>query len=136
PRSGPSTEATKDLVQQIRTRTDTLDGELDATILVTGPTAANIDFADRLSSALLPYLAVIVGLAFLLLMVAFRSILVPLTAVGGFLLTIGATLGALVAVFQQGTFADLLGVEQAPIVPVLPLFIVGILFGLAMDYQV
>ena len=137
PRSGPSTEATKDLVKQIRDRTDTLDGELGARVLVTGQTAANIDFADRLSSALVPYLAVIVGLAFLLLMIAFRSILVPLTAVGGFLLTIGAALGALVAVFQQGTLAGLFGIEQAaPIVSVLPLFIIGILFGLAMDYQV
>lgn len=137
PRSGPSTEATKDLVKRIRDRTDTLDGELGASILVTGQTAANIDFAGRLSGALLPYLALIVGLAFLLLMIAFRSILVPLTAVGGFLLTIGAALGALVAVFQQGTFAEAFGIEQtAPIVSVLPIFIVGILFGLAMDYQV
>jgi RND superfamily putative drug exporter len=136
PRSGPSAEATKELVEQIRSRTDTLDRELGARVLVTGPTAANIDFADRLSSALVPYLAVIVGLAFLLLTIAFRSILVPLTAVGGFLLTIGAAFGALVAVFQQGAFAGLFGVEQAPIVSVLPIFIVGILFGLAMDYQV
>ena len=137
PRSGPSTEATKDLVKQIRDRTDTLDGELGATVLVTGQTAANIDFAGRLSGALIPYLALIVGLAFLLLMIAFRSILVPLTAVGGFLLTIGAAFGALVAVFQQGTFAGVFGIEQtAPIVSVLPIFIVGILFGLAMDYQV
>jgi RND superfamily putative drug exporter len=137
PRSGPSTEATKDLVKQIRARTDTLDRELGATILVTGQTAANIDFAGRLSDALIPYLAMIVGLAFLLLMIAFRSILVPLTAVGGFLLTIGAAFGALVAVFQQGTFADVFGIEQtAPIVSVLPIFIIGILFGLAMDYQV
>jgi len=136
PRSGPSTDATKDLVKQIRDRTDTLDAELGTRILVTGPTAANIDFADRLSSALIPYLAVIVGLAFLLLMIAFRSILVPLTAVGGFLLTIGAVFGALVAVFQHGTLAGLFGVEPAPIVSVLPIFIVGILFGLAMDYQV
>jgi RND superfamily putative drug exporter len=136
PESGPSAEATKALVERIRDRTDTLDAELDAQVLVTGPTAAAIDFADRLSSAFLPYLAVIVGLAFLLLTVAFRSILVPLTAVGGFLLTIGATFGALVAVFQQGTLADVLNVEPAPIVSVLPIFIVGILFGLAMDYQV
>ena len=67
---------------------------------MTGQTAANIDFAGRLSGALIPYLALIVGLAFLLLMVAFRSVLVPLKAVGGFLLTIGAAFGALVAVFQ------------------------------------
>ncbi|MDA0136894.1 MMPL family transporter [Solirubrobacter deserti] len=136
PRSGPSTDATKDLVQRIRDRTDTLDGELNARTLVTGPTAANIDFADRLSGALVPYLAVIVGLAFVLLTLAFRSILVPLTAVGGFLLTIGAAFGALVGVFQQGALSSVFGVEQAPIVSVLPIFIVGILFGLAMDYQV
>jgi len=137
PRSGPSTEATKDLVKAIRDRTDTLDRELGATILVTGQTAANIDFAGRLSDALIPYLALIVGLAFVLLLIAFRSILVPLTAVGGFLLTIGAAFGTLVAVFQQGTFADVFGVAQtAPIVSVLPIFIIGILFGLAMDYQV
>jgi RND superfamily putative drug exporter len=136
PRSGPSTQATKDLVEQIRDRTDTLERQIGARVLVTGPTAADIDFADRLSSALVPYLAVIVGLAFVLLMVAFRSILVPLTAVGGFLLTIGASLGALVAVFQEGALAGLFGVEPASIVSVLPIFIVGILFGLAMDYQV
>ncbi len=104
---------------------------------MTGQTAANIDFAGRLSSALAPYLALIVGLAFLLLMVAFRSILVPLTAVGGFLLTIGAAFGTLVAVFQQGALADVFGIAQtAPIVSVLPIFIIVILFGLAMDYQV
>lgn len=137
PRSGPSTEATKDLVQRIRDRTDSLDGEVGARVLVTGQTAANIDFAGRLSSALVPYLAMIVGLAFALMVVAFRSVLVPLTAVGGFLLTIGATFGALVAVFQQGTLGGLFGVEQtAPISSLLPIFIVGILFGLAMDYQV
>lgn len=136
PSSGPSAEATKDLVGRIRDRTDTLGDEVGAEVLVAGPTAANIDVAERLSSAFLPYLALIVGLAFLLLTIAFRSILVPLTAVGGFLLTIGATFGALVAVFQQGTLAGLFGVEQGPIVAVLPIFIVGILFGLAMDYQV
>jgi RND superfamily putative drug exporter len=137
PRSGPSTQATKDLVERIRDRNRALERELGASLLVTGPTAANIDFARRLSDALIPYLAVIVGLAFLLLLIAFRSILVPLTAVGGFLLTIGAAFGTLVAVFQQGTLAGVFGVEQTgPIVSVLPIFIVGILFGLAMDYQV
>ena len=79
----------------------------------------------------------IVGLAFLLLMLVFRSMLVPLTAVGGFLLSVGAAFGAVVAVFQWGWFAGLLGVEQpSPIVSVLPVFMIGVLFGLAMDYQV
>jgi RND superfamily putative drug exporter len=129
PRSGPATEQTKDLVKRIRER--------DTRVLVTGQTAVNIDIAGRLADALIPFLAVIVGIAFVLLTIAFRSILVPLTAIGGFLLTIGATLGALVAVFQKGFGADLIGVgEAAPITSLLPILIIGILFGLAMDYQV
>jgi RND superfamily putative drug exporter len=137
PSSGPSTEATKQLVERIRDRSWTLDPGTRAEVLVTGQTAVNIDVSDRIGGALVPYLAVIVGLAFLLLMVAFRSLLVPLTAVGGFLLTIGAAFGAVVAVFQQGFGADVLGIEQtAPIISLLPILIIGILFGLAMDYQV
>ncbi|MDO8212640.1 MMPL family transporter [Conexibacter sp. CPCC 206217] len=137
PSSGPSTQATKDLVAQIRDRAGTLDDEVGAQILVTGATAANIDVSDRMAAALVPYLAVIVVLAFLLLAIAFRSVLVPLTAVGGFLLTIGAAFGATVAVFQEGFGAGLIGVEQTgPIISLLPILIIGILFGLAMDYQV
>ncbi len=137
PRSGPSTEQTKDLVADIRDRAGTLDRELNAEILVTGATATNIDVSDRMAAALVPYLAVIVGLAMLLLMIAFRSLLVPLTALGGFLLTIGAAFGMTVLVFQEGFAAGLIGVEQtAPIISLLPVLIIGILFGLAMDYQV
>ncbi|HST38280.1 MAG TPA: MMPL family transporter [Conexibacter sp.] len=137
PRSGPSTEQTKQLVEDVRDRAPALERELGAEVLVTGQTAVNIDIADRLGGALIPFLAVIVGLAFLLLMIAFRSILVPLTAIGGFLLTIGAAFGALVAIFQKGFAADLFGVAQAaPIISLLPIIVIGILFGLAMDYQV
>ncbi len=137
PSSGPSTEATKDLVADIRDRAGALDRELDAEVLVTGATATNIDVSDRMGAALVPYLAVIVGLAMLLLMIAFRSVLVPLTALGGFLLTIGAAFGMTVLVFQEGFAAGLFGVEQAaPIISLLPVLIIGILFGLAMDYQV
>jgi RND superfamily putative drug exporter len=137
PGSGPSSEQTKRLVADLRSRAPDLERELGVQVLVTGQTAVNIDLADRLSGALLPFLAVIVGLALVLLTLAFRSILVPLTAIAGFLLTIGATFGALVAVFQKGVAADLFGVaETAPIVSLLPIIIIGILFGLAMDYQV
>ncbi|MDW5594725.1 MMPL family transporter [Conexibacter stalactiti] len=137
PSSGPSTEATKDLVADIRDRADTLGGEIGAEVLVTGATASAIDVSDQMGKALIPYLGVIVLLAFLLLTIAFRSLLVPLTAVAGFLLTIGAAFGATVAVFQQGFAAELLGVSQtAPIISLLPILIIGILFGLAMDYQV
>lgn len=137
PTSGPSTEATKDLVEAVRARAPALLDRTGAEVLVTGPTAVNIDIADKLGGALVPYLAVVVGLALLLLLVAFRSIVVPLTAIGGFLLTIGAAFGGVVGIFQNGFAADLFGVSQpAPIVSLLPIIIIGILFGLAMDYQV
>jgi putative drug exporter of the RND superfamily len=137
PSSGPSSTATKDLVRAIRDQRTTITSGTQADIAVTGQTAVNIDVADKMGQSLVPYLAVIVGLAFLLLMIAFRSILVPLTAVGGFLLSVGAALGAMVAVFQDGTGASLIGVsETAPIVSLTPVMIIGILFGLAMDYQV
>ncbi len=137
PRSGPSSERTKQLVEDVRSRAPGLGREVGAEILVTGQTAVNIDIADRLGGALIPFLAVVVGLALVLLTIAFRSILVPLTAIGGFLLTIGAAFGGVVAIFQKGFAADLLGVAQtAPIISLLPVIIIGILFGLAMDYQV
>ncbi|MFC0623721.1 MMPL family transporter [Kribbella deserti] len=131
PSSGPSTPETKELVEAIRDlpRSD---------VAVTGATAFNIDTSAKLGAALAPYLLLVVGLAFLLLMLVFRSILVPLKATLGFLLTVGSTFGAVVAVFQWGWFADLFGIEgqTGPVISMLPVFLVGIVFGLAMDYQV
>jgi putative drug exporter of the RND superfamily len=136
PKSGPSTSATEHLVNQIRGQEDAIRGATGAQLFVTGPTAVNIDVTSRMASALPIYLVVVVGLALVLLTIAFRSVLVPLTAIGGFLLSIGASLGAMVAVFQDGIGASLFGIEPAPIVSLLPVVIIGILFGLAMDYQV
>jgi RND superfamily putative drug exporter len=137
PASGPSSAATNDLVRSIRDQKRAITAGTRANLSVTGTTAVNIDVADRMGSALVPYLVVIVGLAFVLLAVAFRSLLVPLSAVGGFLLSVAAALGAMVGVFQDGFGADLLGVSQtAPIVSLIPILTIGILFGLAMDYQV
>jgi RND superfamily putative drug exporter len=137
PSSGPSSAATDHLVRTIRDNRAAIAAGTHAELAVTGQTAVNIDVAGKMGSALLPYLAVIVGLAFLLLMIAFRSLLVPLTAVGGFLLSVAAALGAMVAVFQDGVGANLIGVgETAPIVSLIPVITIGILFGLAMDYQV
>jgi RND superfamily putative drug exporter len=134
PASGPGDAATKDLVHAIRH----LDGTItDASVGVTGLTAVNIDVSTKLTDALLPYLAVVVGLAFLLLMLVFRSVLVPIKATLGFLLSLAATFGALVALFQWGWGAGLIGVDQTgPIVSSLPIVVIGIVFGLAMDYQV
>ncbi|GAA3945455.1 MMPL family transporter [Actinoplanes auranticolor] len=134
PTSGPGDTATKDLVRAIRDLDGTITG---ASIGVTGLTAVSIDVSTKLTDALLPYLAVVVGLAFLLLMLVFRSVLVPIKATLGFLLSLAATFGALVALFQWGWGADLLGVEQTgPIISSLPIVVIGIVFGLAMDYQV
>ncbi|MGW6393621.1 MMPL family transporter [Streptomyces sp. NPDC055103] len=130
PKDRPSSLATEDLVHDIR----------DATgdeVLVTGATAMNIDFSQKMNDALMPYLALVVGLAFLLLTVVFRSILVPLKAALGFLLSVVAALGAVVAVFQWGWLGSLFGVEQTgPIMSMMPIFMVGVVFGLAMDYEV
>ncbi|MGV9898316.1 sigma-70 family RNA polymerase sigma factor, partial [Streptomyces tendae] len=112
-------------------------GWFGATFEVTGTTAMNIDVSEKVQSALVPYLLVVVGLAVILLLVVFRSILVPLKAAAGFLLSVLASLGAVVVVFQQGHGADLLGVETTgPIMSLMPIFLVGIVFGLAMDYEV
>ncbi|MFG2485945.1 MULTISPECIES: MMPL family transporter [Streptomyces] len=130
PKDRPSSTHTEDLVHEIR------DGSGDD-VLVTGATAMNIDFSQKMNDALLPYLALVVGLAFLLLMLVFRSILVPLKAALGFLLSVVAALGAVVAVFQWGWLGSVFGVEQTgPIMSMMPIFMVGVVFGLAMDYEV
>ncbi|GAA4793644.1 MMPL family transporter [Streptomyces sanyensis] len=130
PEDRPSSKATEDLVHDIREQS----GD---DVYVTGATAMNIDFSQRMNDALLPYLGLVVGLAFLLLMVVFRSILVPLKAALGFLLSVVAALGAVVAVFQWGWLGSLFGVEQTgPIMSMMPIFMIGVVFGLAMDYEV
>ena len=136
PTTAPSSAATTDLVNDIRAQADRL---LDATgveLGVTGLTAFLIDVSARVGEALTPYLIVVVGLAILLLLLVFRSVVVPVKATLGFLLTIGATFGAVVAVFQWGWLAGLFGVEQiGPILSFLPIFMIGVVFGLAMDYE-
>lgn len=137
PGSGPSSDATKDLVGAIRGLQEPLQESTGAHLAVTGQTALNIDVSDKLGSALWPYLGLIVGLAFILMMLVFRSVLVPLKATLGFLGSVVATLGAVVAVFQWGWLRDVLGVESiGPIMSMLPILVIGVLFGLAMDYQV
>ncbi|MGW1137330.1 MMPL family transporter [Streptomyces zhihengii] len=130
PKDRPSSAATEDLVHDIR-------AESGDDVYVTGATAMNIDFSEKMNDALVPYLALVVGLAFLLLMLVFRSILVPLKAALGFLLSVVAALGAVVAVFQWGWLGSVFGVEQTgPIMSMMPIFMIGVVFGLAMDYEV
>ena len=137
PKSAPSSRQTHDLVSKIRGEAAAIRANTGTDMYVTGSTALNIDVSSKLSAALPVYLLVVVGLALVLLTVVFRSLLVPLKAVLGFLLTIGASLGAVVAVFQWGWLSSVFRVDQtAPIVSMLPILLVGILFGLAMDYEV
>ncbi|MGK9270270.1 MMPL family transporter [Williamsia muralis] len=133
PQQSPSGPQTHDLMEQIRDYSSTTDAE-GVTLNVGGQTAIMSDISAKLSSALIPYLVLVVGLAFLILMVVFRSVLVPLTATIGFLFSVCATFGATVAIFQLGHFG--LITHTQPIISFLPIFMIGVVFGLAMDYQV
>ena len=135
PKTGPSDDATKDLVVTLRdaeTQKQVTGGDT-VTLGVTGTTALLIDINTKLADALPVYLAVVIGLSLILLMIAFRSVLIPIKATLGFLLSVFAMFGALVAVFQWGWF----GIAEAPgpIVSFIPIIAIGILFGLAMDYE-
>jgi RND superfamily putative drug exporter len=136
PRSAPAAPDTTALVNSIRSLAPGLEQSDGVQVYVTGTTALNIDVSGKLASALPLYLVVVVGLALLLLLLVFRSVLIPLKAALGFLLTLGSTFGALVAVFQWGWLASLFGVSQTgPIVSFLPIVMIAILFGLSMDYE-
>jgi RND superfamily putative drug exporter len=137
PSTSPTDAETKALVEAIRRERPAVERQASATFEVTGTTALNIDVAAKVQSALVPYLAVVGGLAVVLLLVVFRSVAVPVKAALGFVLSVLAALGVLVLVFQQGHAAGLFGVEQTgPIMSLMPIFTMGIVFGLAMDYEV
>ncbi|WP_158847869.1 MMPL family transporter [Saccharothrix deserti] len=134
PESGPTSEATERLVTDMRDYLAGLDG---VTASVTGATAVSVDVAVALDEALPIYLVLVVGLALILLVLVFRSLLVPLVGVLGFLLTVGASLGATVAVFQWGWLADAINLDTTgPLISLTSILVIGILFGLAMDYQI
>lgn len=135
PADGPSSEATERLVEDIRSEVAAAGRRAGATVVVTGSTALSIDVTDRSADAVLPYLIALVGLSLLLLLLVFRSLLVPVKAALGFLLTVSASYGVLVGVFQWG-WLESLGIQPpGQIMALLPLVIVGIAFGLAMDYE-
>ncbi|MFF0591381.1 MMPL family transporter [Streptomyces sp. NPDC003781] len=137
PKSGPRTSETSSLVSRLRTDLKPLATTTGSYIAVTGLTAVSIDVADKLSAALLPFGIVVVGFSLLLLMVAFRSLAIPVKATLGFLLSLGAAFGATVAVFQWGWLSGLLGVDSTgPVASFMPIIVMAVLFGLAMDYEV
>lgn len=136
PAGSPSSESTAEMVQNLRGLTvATTDGG-EATLGVAGNASAGIDISDKLSEVLPLYLVLVVGLSLLILILVFRSILVPLTATLGFVLSLLAAFGGITAIFQIGFLADLFGVHApGPVLSFLPIIATGILFGLAMDYQ-
>ena len=138
PKQGPTSQSTNDLVKAIRGQSGQLRRQTGAEVLVTGKTALDIDMSSRLNSALLPYLLIVVGLAFLLLTFVFRSLVIPLIGSIGFILSVMATLGVIVAVFQKGWLGGLFGIvdQPGPVMSLMPILLIGIVFGLAMDYQV
>ncbi|MCM3661401.1 MMPL family transporter [Georgenia satyanarayanai] len=137
PADGPSEESTVALVNRLLDSEDELGATHGVEMGFTGQTVANIDISDQLADALPIYLLVVVGLSLVLLLLVFRSIWVPLLASVGFLLTVVASFGAVVAVYQLGHLAGLFSVNEAgPILSFLPVLLIGVLFGLAMDYQV
>jgi putative drug exporter of the RND superfamily len=138
PTTAPQDAATTDLVNRLRdTTVPQAVGNSGLKVLVAGTTAIYIDFANVLSSKLPLFIGLVVILSFLLLMTVFRSFLIPLTAAVMNLLSIGAALGMLVAVFQWGDLGSLIGLQgTSPVEAFLPVMLFAILFGLSMDYQV
>ena len=132
PTTGPNAQETIDLVHEIRSAH--IEG---VKLHVTGTTAMNIDISEKLTDALPVFAVLIIGLAFIIFMVVFRSLLVPLKAVLGFVLSLGATLGFVTWVIQDGNFYEVFGfATSSPVLNFLPILTIGILFGLAMDYEV
>ncbi|PXA71842.1 MMPL family transporter [Cryobacterium arcticum] len=132
PEEGPTSESTEQLVRDLRG----LDIDGVSSLGVAGNASGNIDVSEKLADALPLYLLVVVGLSLIILIFVFRSILVPVTATLGFVLSLFASFGAITAVFQWGWLGFLFGIhDPGPILSFLPILVVGVLFGLAMDYQ-
>jgi RND superfamily putative drug exporter len=132
PAEGPTSVSTEQLVADIRAASP-LDGGIK--LGVAGQTSAAIDISQKLADALPVYLGVVLGLSLLIMIIVFRSLLVPLVATGGFALSLFAALGGTVAIYQWGWLGGVFGVsDPGPILNFLPTMLAGILFGLAMDY--
>jgi RND superfamily putative drug exporter len=137
PKEGPASASTVQVVAELRGLNDDIQSEYGVAMGLTGQTAGNVDVSTKLGDALPPYLAIVVGLSLVLLLLVFRSIVVPLLATGGFLLSLAAAFGAVVAVYQWGWLGGVFDVANpGAVLSFLPIILIGVLFGLAMDYQV
>jgi putative drug exporter of the RND superfamily len=136
PQQGPGRQQTARLVASLRASAGSIKTATGAEVGFTGQTVANIDISAKLAGALPAYLAIVVGLSLGILIMVFRSLLVPLVATGGFLLSVAASLGAVVAIYQWGWLNGASGVSSpGAVLSFLPTLLIGVLFGLAMDYQ-
>jgi RND superfamily putative drug exporter len=138
PETGPASEETDDLVNSLRSNTvPETEASTGAEISIAGPTAANIDLSDKIGGALPQFMVIVIGLTMLLLLMVFRSVLIPIKAAVGILLSISASLGVSVAIFQWGWLKDVIGLDGTiPIVSFMPVVMFAVLFGLSMDYEV
>ena len=134
PETAPTDAATVNLAHALRSATSEIEDATGTDIGLTGLTAVQLDITERLEEAMAPYLAIVVGLAIVLLLLVFRSILVPLVAGLGFLLSVGGAFGLTVLVWQEGLWN--LVPAPGPLISFMPIFLIGVTFGLAMDYQV
>ena len=137
PEGAPDSPETKALVQAIRDKHDYFQKKYGVDLSVTGFTASGIDISTLLGNALLPFGIVVVGLSLILLTMVFRSIWVPIKAAVGYLFSVVAAFGVVTLVLQEGVGAELLHVDKpGPVISFMPIIVMGILFGLAMDYEV
>ncbi|WJY73784.1 MMPL family transporter [Corynebacterium auriscanis] len=134
PNGGPIDERTVQLIHGLRSQQTLIEAATGADMGITGFTPIQQDVTDKLEDAMPIYLGLVVGLALLLLLMVFRSLLVPIMAAAGFLLSVGAAFGVTVLVWQKGLWG--LWDSPGPLISFMPIFLIGVTFGLAMDYQV
>jgi RND superfamily putative drug exporter len=137
PESSPDSPLTQQLVQTIRQEAPAFEQANGFVYQVTGQTALGIDVSQRLADALLPFALVVVGLCIVLLTIVFRSLAVPITATIGYLLSVVASFGIVTAIFEWGWFSGFFTVAKVgPVISFMPILVMAVLFGLAMDYEV
>ena len=134
PTTGATDETTTETLEKLRGFKAEFEDNTGGTYGITGITPIFDDISQKLSDVLLPYIAIVLGLAFIVLLLVFRSIWVPLIAAAGFGLSMAATFGVTVAIFQEGMFGII--DDPQPLLSFLPIMLIGLTFGLAMDYQV
>jgi RND superfamily putative drug exporter len=136
PREGPTTAETEQLVHDLRGLSPVTSSSGEVVLGVAGSASGNIDISEKLADALPGYLGLVIGISLIIMILVFRSILVPVTATLGFILSLFATFGGVTAIFQWGWLAAVFGIhDPGPVLSFLPTILIGILFGLAMDYQ-